>query len=48
VALRAIADVEAVREKLRSAVQTERDRRRVRALDMVDGEGRDHDHGALD
>jgi uncharacterized membrane protein YdbT with pleckstrin-like domain len=48
VALRAIADVESVREKLRSAVQTERDRRRVRALDMVDGEGRDHDHGALD
>jgi hypothetical protein len=31
--------VEAVREKLRSAVQTERDRRRVRALDMGDGEG---------
>ena len=48
VVLRAIADVEAVREKLRSAVQTERDRRRVRALDMVDGEGREHDHGALD
>lgn len=38
VAMRAIPEVEAVREKLRTAVQAERDRRRVRALDMVDGE----------
>lgn len=34
VALRAIAGVEAVREKLRTAVQSERDRKRVRALDV--------------
>jgi uncharacterized membrane protein YdbT with pleckstrin-like domain len=46
VMLQAIADVEGVREKLRSAVQAERDRRRVRALDMVDGEG--NDHGMMD
>lgn len=38
VAMRAIPDVESVREKLRDAVQKERDRRRVRALDMVDGD----------
>jgi len=36
VALRAIPEVEDVREKLRTAVQAERDRRRVRELD-VDG-----------
>jgi uncharacterized membrane protein YdbT with pleckstrin-like domain len=38
VAIRAIPDVETVREKLRSAVQSERDRKRVRELD-VDGNG---------
>jgi len=47
VVLQAIAEVEEVREKLRTAVQGERDRRRVRPLDMVDGDGHDHDHGAL-
>lgn len=36
VALRAIAGAESVREKLRTAVQTERDRKRVRALDVDD------------
>jgi uncharacterized membrane protein YdbT with pleckstrin-like domain len=36
VSIRAIPGVEAVREKLRNAVQAERDRRRVRELD-VDG-----------
>jgi uncharacterized membrane protein YdbT with pleckstrin-like domain len=36
VAIKAIADVEEVREKLRHAVQAERDRKRVRELD-VDG-----------
>jgi uncharacterized membrane protein YdbT with pleckstrin-like domain len=36
VAIRAIANVEAVREKLRTAVQTERDRKRVRELDVDD------------
>jgi uncharacterized membrane protein YdbT with pleckstrin-like domain len=36
VSIRAITGVEAVREKLRNAVQAERDRRRVRELD-VDG-----------
>jgi uncharacterized membrane protein YdbT with pleckstrin-like domain len=36
VSIRAISGVEAVREKLRNAVQAERDRRRVRELD-VDG-----------
>lgn len=34
VSMRAIHDVEAVREKLRSAVQSERDRKRVRQLDV--------------
>jgi uncharacterized membrane protein YdbT with pleckstrin-like domain len=34
VALRAIAGVEDVREKLRTSVQSERDRKRVRALDV--------------
>jgi uncharacterized membrane protein YdbT with pleckstrin-like domain len=34
VAMKAIPDVEAVREKLRSAVQFERDRKRVRQLDV--------------
>jgi uncharacterized membrane protein YdbT with pleckstrin-like domain len=38
VVMKAIPEVEVVREKLRTAVQAERDRRRVRALDMVDGE----------
>lgn len=37
-ALRAIPDVESVRELLRNAVQTERDRKRVRELDMAGGE----------
>lgn len=37
VALRAIKDVEAVREKLRTAVQAERDRKRVRELDVDEG-----------
>ncbi len=36
IAIRAIADVENVREKLRTAVQTERDRKRVRELDVDD------------
>jgi hypothetical protein len=36
VALRAIADVAEVREKLRNAVQAERDRKRVRELDVDD------------
>ncbi len=36
IALRAIARVETVREKLRTAVQSERDRKRVRALDIDD------------
>ena len=34
VAIKAIADVENVREKLRGAVQSERDRKRVRELDV--------------
>jgi uncharacterized membrane protein YdbT with pleckstrin-like domain len=34
--LRAIGNVESVREKLRNAVQSERDRKRVRALDVDD------------
>lgn len=34
VAMKAIPDVEAVREKLRTAVQAERDRKRVRQLDV--------------
>jgi uncharacterized membrane protein YdbT with pleckstrin-like domain len=34
VALRAIPGVEAVREKVRTAVQSERDRKRVRSLDV--------------
>jgi len=34
VAMNAIPDVEAVREKLRTAVQSERDRKRVRQLDV--------------
>ena len=34
IALRAIAGVQAVREKLRTAVQSERDRNRVRELDV--------------
>ncbi|MGH8046527.1 MAG: PH domain-containing protein, partial [Chthoniobacterales bacterium] len=34
VTMRAIAGVEDVREKLRTAVQSERDRKRVRALDV--------------
>ena len=38
VAIRAIPNVEAVREQLRTAVQSERDRKRVRELD-VDGNG---------
>lgn len=33
-AIKAIADVESVREKLRTAVQAERDRKRVRELDV--------------
>jgi uncharacterized membrane protein YdbT with pleckstrin-like domain len=37
IALRAIPGVQAVREKLRTAVQSERDRKRVRELD-VDGD----------
>jgi uncharacterized membrane protein YdbT with pleckstrin-like domain len=35
--LRAIPEVDKVREMFRATVQTERDRRRVRPLDMVDG-----------
>jgi uncharacterized membrane protein YdbT with pleckstrin-like domain len=45
VAMRAIPGVEAVREKLRSAVQSERDRKRVRQLDVdnvEDGGGLQH------
>ena len=34
VAIRAIANVEEVREKLRTAVQSERDRKRVREMDV--------------
>jgi hypothetical protein len=34
VAIRAIANVEDVREKLRTAVQSERDRKRVREMDV--------------
>jgi hypothetical protein len=34
VAMKAIPDVENVREKLRTAVQNERDRKRVRELDV--------------
>jgi uncharacterized membrane protein YdbT with pleckstrin-like domain len=41
VVLRAIHDIEDVHEKLRTAVQNERDRRRVRPLDMVDGDDND-------
>ncbi len=36
VALRAVAGVAGVREKLRNAVQAERDRKRVRELDVDD------------
>ncbi len=36
VAIRAIAGIETVREKLRQAVQSERDRKRVRQLDVDD------------
>ena len=39
IVLRAIADVQAVRETLRTAVQSERDRKRVRELDV--GEAND-------
>lgn len=39
VMLHAIADVQEVREKLRAAVQTERDRKRVRELDVDGGLG---------
>lgn len=41
VAMRAIAGIEDVREKLRQAVQRERDRKRVRQLDVdnTDGDG---------
>lgn len=39
VAMKAIPDVENVREKLRTAVQSERDRKRVRELDVDGGEG---------
>lgn len=42
VAMRAIPGAEQVREKLRSAVQAERDRKRVRELDVDN-----HDEGAL-
>jgi hypothetical protein len=42
VSMKAIPDVESVREKLRTAVQSERDRKRVRELD-VDS----HDDGAV-
>ncbi len=42
VAIRAIANVEDVREKLRTAVQSERDRKRVREMD-VDS----HDDGSV-
>ena len=37
--IRAIAGVEAVREKLRTAVQAERDRKRVRELDVDSADG---------
>jgi hypothetical protein len=37
----AIADVEAVREQLRAAVQQERDRKRVRQFDVDDTPGAD-------
>ncbi len=43
IAMRAIPNVEQVRELLRNAVQSERDRRRVRALDLVDGAGEGSD-----
>lgn len=43
VAIRAIPGIEAVREKLRTAVQAERDRKRVRQLDVDNVE----DDGAL-
>lgn len=43
VAMRAIPGVEAVREKLRNAVQSERDRKRVRQMDVDSVD----DHGAL-
>lgn len=39
VTLRAISDVQDVREKLRTAVQAERDRKRVRELDVDGGSG---------
>lgn len=39
VAIRAIPNVEPVREMLRTAVQTERDRKRVRELDLDSPEG---------
>lgn len=43
VAMRAIPNVEAVREKLRNAVQNERDRKRVRQMDVDSVD----DHGGL-
>jgi uncharacterized membrane protein YdbT with pleckstrin-like domain len=39
VAIRAIANVEEVREKLRTAVQSERDRKRVREMDVENFSG---------
>jgi hypothetical protein len=39
VTISAIANVEDVREKLRTAVQTERDRKRVREMDVDSHEG---------
>ncbi len=39
VAIRAIANVEDVREKLRNAVQAERDRKRVREMDVDSSDG---------
>lgn len=39
VAIRAIADVEGVREKLRTAVAAERDRKRVREMDLDSHDG---------
>ena len=39
VAIRAIANVEEVREKLRTAVQNERDRKRVREMDVDSHDG---------
>jgi hypothetical protein len=39
VSIRAIANVEEVREKLRTAVQAERDRKRVREMDVDHADG---------